>query len=125
MNNKKYFSAQDLLIQLEQINYMDVLNILTPFIVGYITNKAIDTYTLHREYKPKNIKKVNMPPELKFEYNNLDIDKIANTKIKESLKKFAEILIEKFKKEDLINFYNNINTLKTSSSNFKLHNFIL
>lgn len=125
MDNKEKFTVQDFLIQLEQINYLEILEALRPLIIYYVTNRAINTYTLHREYRPKNIRKVNVPPELKFEYSNLDINIMANTKFGESLRKFAEVMIENFSREDLINFYNNINTLKTSHSTFKLQNFIL
>ena len=125
MDNKEKFTVQDFLIQLQQIDYLEILEVLRPLIVYYVTNRAINTYTLHREYRPKNIKKVNLPPELKNEYSNIDINSMANTKFGESLRKFAEVMIQNFSREDLINFYNNINTLKTSHSTFKLQNLIL
>ena len=109
MNNKEKFAIQDFLIQLEQINYLEIVKILSPLIICYVNNKVIDAYTLHRQYKPKNIKKVNLPPELKIEYDNIDINNMASTKLRDSLIQFINVMIEKFSKEDLINFYNNIN----------------
>ena len=125
MNNKEYFAVQDFLLEIEQIDYNVVLETLKPFIIYYVSSRAIRTYNLHREHKPKAIKKVSIPPELKIEYSDFDINNIVNEKYKESLIKFSKVMIENFSKEDLINFYNNINTLKTKHSTFKIINFIL
>lgn len=106
---------------LTQINYLDVLKILTPVLAYYIVNKKINSYNLHRNYKPKNIQKVLLPPELKTEYTDVDINKIANTTIGETLIKFTNIMIENFSSEDLTFFYNNINALKISSNSMKMN----
>lgn len=125
MNNKENFTIQDFIIQLEQINYLEILDTITPLIVYYVTSKAINTYILHRDYKPKNISKVTLPPELTSEYSEIDIKKIVATKYGESIVKFANVLINNFPKDDLINFYNNINDLKTKSKKFSIQNLIL
>lgn len=124
MNGKEKFVIQDFLIQLQQIDYFNILETLAPIIVCYVTNKATNNYVLHKNYKPKNIKKVSLPPELKKEYSDLDINMMVNTKFGHSLRKFAQVMIQNFPEEDLINFYNNINTLKTKHSSFKLENLI-
>lgn len=125
MNNKEKFTLQDFLIQLEQIDYFEITKILFPLIVSYTTtSKVLDSYTLHKEYKPKNIKRVNIPPELKLNCTSQDIKIMVKTKFSESLKKFVEVMIQNFSKEDLINFYNNINTLKISYGDFKFSNFV-
>lgn len=125
MDNKKNFAIQDFIIQLEQINFLEVLDAITPIIIFYITNKAITTYRLHREYKPKNISKVALPPELTSEYSEVDFNKIIATKYGESIVKFAEVVINTFSEKDLINFYNNINDIKTREKSFKIRNLIL
>ena len=125
LNNKENFTIQDFVMQLEQINYLEILDAIKPLIIYYVTKKAFGSYTLHRDYKPKNISKVTLPPELKADYSEIDIKKIAATKYGEYIVKFAEILINNFPVEDLINFYNNINLLKTKQKNFKIQNFIL
>lgn len=125
MDNKKNFAIQDFIIQLEQINFLEVLDAITPIIIFYITNKAITTYRLHREYKPKNISKVALPPELISEYSEVDFNKIIATKYGESIVKFAEVVINTFSEKDLINFYNNINDIKTREKSFKIRNLIL
>ena len=125
MDNKKNFAIQDFIIQLEQINYLEVLDAIKPIIIFYITDKAIKTYRLHREYKPKNISKVALPPELTSEYSEVDFNKIIATKYGESIVKFAEVVINTFSEKDLINFYNNINDIKTREKSFKIRNLIL
>ena len=125
MDNKKNFAIQDFIIQLEQINFLEVLDAIKPIIIFYITNKAITTYRLHREYKPKNISKVALPPELISEYSEVDFNKIIATKYGESIVKFAEVVINTFSEKDLINFYNNINDIKTREKSFKIRNLIL
>lgn len=125
MNNKQNFTMQDFLLQLEQINYLEILDALKPLILYYVSSKALNTYNLHREYKPKNIKKINIPPELTMEYSQASINSLVSTKLIEALKIFTQGMIKFFPQEDLINFYNNVNTLKISNSTFKLKNFIL
>lgn len=125
MNNKENFTIQDFIIQLEQINYLEILDAIKPLIIYYVTSKAIDTYKLHRDYKPKNISKVTLPPELISEYSEIDINKIVATKYGESIVKFADVVINNFSAEDLTNFYNNINDLKTRSKKFGIQNLIL
>ena len=125
MDNKENFTIQDFIIQLEQINYLEILDAIKPLIIYYVTNKAIDTYKLHRDYKPKNISKVTLPPELTSEYSEIDINKIVATKYGESIVKFADVVINNFSAEDLTNFYNNINDLKTKSKKFGIQNLIL
>ncbi|MBR4619113.1 MAG: hypothetical protein IKO49_07400 [Bacilli bacterium] len=125
MDNKENFTIQDFIIQLEQINYLEILDAIKPLIIYYVTSKAIDTYKLHRDYKPKNISKVTLPPELTSEYSEIDINKIVATKYGESIVKFADVVINNFSSEDLTNFYNNINDLKTRSKKFGIQNLIL
>lgn len=125
MDNKENFTIQDFIIQLEQINYLEILDAIKPLIIYYVTSKAIATYNLHRDYKPKNISKVTLPPELTSEYSEIDINKIVATKYGESIVKFANVVINNFSAEDLTNFYNNINELKTKSKKFGIQNLIL
>ena len=125
INNKANFTMQDVIIQLEQINYLEILDTIKPLIIYYVSTKTINTYKLHRDYKPKNISKVLLPPKLSLEYSEIDIKKIAAKKFGESILEFANVVIDSFSAEDLINFYNNINELKTKTRKFWLQNFIL
>lgn len=118
MNNKEYFVMQDFIIQLEQIDYADILNILQPFIIYYVANRTIGTYRLRKDYKSKNITKVALPPELTSKYSEVDTSKLATTKFGQAITKFTETIIKNFSAEDLTNFYNNVNTLKVKSKNF-------
>jgi len=125
INNKEKITIQDFITEIEQINYFEILDVIKPLIIYYITSKTISAYQLHRNYKPKKISKVVLPPTLNKEYSELDIKKITVTKYRESILKFAEVLINNFPAKDLINFYNNIHDLKIKEKKFKIQNFIL
>ena len=125
MNNKEKLVLQDLIMQSQQINYMDILNAIKPIIIFYAVHKSVGLYTLHRNYKPKNISKVTLPPELNIEYSDYDIKEIAIKKYGEKLVKFTETVINNFKEEDLKNFYNNIKNLNVKTKNFTFQNLIL
>ena len=115
---------QDLLVQVQQIDFMALLHILRPAIICFTATKVLNNYELHKDYHPKNIAKVVLPPELKREYTELDIEKIASQKYGEALLKFTNVITKNFNPEDLTNFYNNIQTLKTKTSNFYFRNSI-
>ena len=68
MDNKEKFELTDILIQLEQIDYISIISMLSPIISYYTTSKVIDGYKLHKDFKPKNISRVSLPPELTQEY---------------------------------------------------------
>lgn len=125
MNNKQNFILQDFFMQIQQLDYSEVMAILGAVIVAYSHDKTLSSFKLHREHKPKNIKKVVLPPELKQEYSELDMKKIFSSKYSSALFHFATILTKKFSQGDLINFYNNINalTLESSKQKLMLYNF--
>ncbi len=125
MDNKEKFTIQDFIMQLEQVNYIEILDAIKPLIIYYVTSKTLDTYSLHMDYKPKNISKVTLPPELTLEYSEVDINKIVATKYGESIIRFANVIIKNFPTEDLTNFYININNLKARAKNFGIQNLIL
>lgn len=118
MNNEERMTVQDILMQIQQMDYIDVVGMLTPFVVYYASKKAVNSYALHREQKPKNINMVSLPPELKKEYSNNDISVMVNEEFRESVYKFAEVMVQNFSMNDLTNFYNNIKTLKVSYGEF-------
>ena len=125
MKNKENLMMQDIMMQLKQIDYLEVLKIVQPIIIYYITSRSLNTYSLHKDYKPKSISKVFLPPELTVEYSEVDIKKMAAKKYGEYMLNFADVMIRNFSPDDLIIFYNNINSLEAKSKEFKMENFIL
>lgn len=125
MSNKEKFTIQDFLLKLEQIDYSTIMIILSPVISYYVTQKAIDGYNLHRDYKPKNISRINLPPELTQKHSNIDIEKIAYQQFSEAIIRFAKLIIDKIPSRDLINFYNNLNELKINPKKFRFENLVL
>ena len=124
MLNKKNLIIEDIGLQLSQLDTDFVYKTVSFIITLYISNRAIKTYTLHKDYKPQNIKKIVLPPELKVNCSEVDFTNIVNNSFLEELKKFTEVITKNLKSEDLINFYNNINTLKTSTKKFNFQNLL-
>lgn len=121
---EEWNEVEKILKHFQQTDYSKNLKPLRLFTGYYVNNKVTNTYHLHKEYKLQNIKKVNIPFELRIEYSDQNASITTNTKFGEVLKIFAKIMIKNFTREDLMNFCNNIDTLKVSHYSFKLQNFI-
>ena len=89
-----------------------LLQSFMPMISYFATNKVLSTYTLHKDFKPKDISKVSIPLELKQKYTDIEISQIGSKKVREAVLEFADILEKEFAKDSLINFYNNVNEVK-------------
>ena len=89
-----------------------LLQSFMPMIYYFATNKVLSTYTLHKDFKPKDISKVSIPLEKKQKYTDIEISQIGSKKVREAVLEFADILEKEFPKDSLINFYNNVNEVK-------------
>ena len=119
MENKEKFT-QNFLVELGPIEYSLLANIAVSLIMLYSTKKWMKDYNIRREYKPKNIGKVILPPELTQEYSDVDIKKWASQKFGAAVSHFVEVMKDKFPTTDLTNFYNNLNELKINSKDVVL-----
>lgn len=124
MDNKEKIELSDILIQLEQIDYTLILRMLSPIISYYISNKVIEGYQLHKDFKPKNISRVSLPPELTQEYSSIDIENLISQRFGEAVVEFAKLVMTKFPSNDLTNFYNNLNELKVVPKKFGFQNLV-
>lgn len=97
---------------LASIDLGSLIQCFMPLISFYASNKVVSTYTLNKDFKPKDISKVSVPPELTKKYENLDINHIASKKFRSATLEFANLISEKFPSNILTNFYNNINEVK-------------
>lgn len=103
----------DILNQLDLIDYgKALLKGFMPLISYYSTNKVLSTIALHKDFKPKDISNVSLPPELKQRYTDVEISQISSKRVKVAVLDFANILIKEFPSNSLFNFYNNINEVK-------------
>lgn len=83
------------------------------FMITYFaTDKVFSTYTLNKDFKPKDISKVSIPLELKPKYTDVEISRIGSKKVREAVLEFTSILKKEFPPDSLINFYNNVNEVK-------------
>jgi len=87
-----------------------------PLISFYTARRIISSYTLHKYSEPKDISKVNIPPEMKRKYSNVEISQIGSKKVRDAVVEFTEVLEKEFPKDALTNFYNNINEVKIQSN---------
>lgn len=93
-----------------------LMNILRIYLYGKIGCNVIrDIFKLNRDYTPKNIEKVILPPELTNSNIKIDLNNIKEKQLKKLISESVNIMEKNFKKEDLHNFYNNINDLSTSN----------
>lgn len=104
-------------INLFSKTYLKSFIILLPL---YTTSKILSTYTLHKDFKSKDISKVSIPLELKKKYTNIEIDQISSEKVSKAVFKFADVLKKDFPQDALINFYNNVNEVKIRRNNLIL-----
>ena len=125
MKYKTDLEVNEFLIQLGQSDYVKFLEDISPIINIYITSKAIDCCKLCKDYKIKKINKVVSSPKLMQRYSNVDFEKIFTKQYFEEIVEFVETIIEKFPREDLTNFLNNINELRVEPKKFNIMNFIL
>lgn len=110
MKNVENFEVEDILIQLEKINYDLIINLLSPIITFYTGFKLSNTYRLYKEFKPSNIN-VFLPPQLTNNNLTIDFNKIV-----------SKTMIENFSSDDLLIFYNNLNDLTIETKKFKEKN---
>lgn len=96
-------------INLFSETYLKSFIILLPL---YTTSKILSTYTLHKDFKSKDISKVSITLELKKKYTNIEIDQISSEKVSKAIFEFADVLKKDFPQDALINFYNNVNEVK-------------
>lgn len=106
----------DILNELSQMDYGSIIKHIIPVVCFMAGDKAISSYSLHKDFKIKDISKVSVPPELKQKYSSVDFEHIASKQFKEITLEFANLMIEKFPPTSLINFYNNINKVKINRS---------
>lgn len=98
--------------KLKNLNYHDIISFLSPKIIFYKTKIGQKNYQLKQDLIPKNIKEIKLPPDLKYECSRIKINEEYEEKVKQAVNDFSKVLVEKFSKDNLIVFYNNINNLK-------------
>lgn len=59
---------ENILSQLKQEDYSLLTGLVSGVIMIFVTNKSISKYKIQKDYKPKNIKKVVLPPEIECKF---------------------------------------------------------
>lgn len=97
----------------------NIINITNLVVVSYVSNVLINYVLVKKEYKLDISNKVELTPPKVNKYNDLNISKIT-LKYKKNVLNFIKVMIKNFNEKDLINFYNNINSLKIAENNLIL-----
>lgn len=120
---------KNIISNIEKINFLEIFEAIKPVLICYIASRTIGDYVLNRRHKNNNYLKVYIPEEIDKKFKNIsdiDIKRMSSLKYAEQIKKFTEVMIKTFRKEDLQNFYNNINLLSVENINKKksfIHNY--
>ena len=114
MNDEKQNSIEKIVKNLKKIVTEKI-----SIILFYTTKRNIKKHNLNR--KKEDVTKVILPEELTEEIN---IENLISQKYSEEILNFTKIIIEKFSKEDLTIFYNNIKNLKVETVPSIAHIFL-
>lgn len=129
MRKKSNININEVTQQLQQIDYSQLLKILQPIIIFFvsskITNSCTKIYRLNREFKAKANHIVDLPPQITRIHSEVDKERILKQKFGDSIINFVTIMLEKQPDIDLNLFFNNLGTLTTSTKNFKFSNIFL
>ena len=109
----------------EQIDYSNLrllINLVIPVISYFTTKYSIKTYDLHREFKNKSTKTVDLPPEIIREHTEINTEELLNKACGDAIVKFVETLSGKIPDKNLTLMYNNLATLDVKT--FKKEDFI-
>lgn len=94
-----------------------LIRILLPWISYFSTAVIATGILVRRDYKPKNIVKVEVPSDIIQEYDHIDLSNIK-ARYREQVTHFIKVLMKERPSWDLVNLYNNINTLKINPKNW-------
>ena len=107
---KKYEKIVDVIDKIFFAYYN--FRILVPI---YFVEKMVSSINFQKDYFPKDISKVNIPPDLIVDYSaTIDKEKIEE-KTYEVIIEFLDIMQKNFSKDSLKFFYNNIDNLKITN----------
>ena len=123
MSNKEQLNISDSSFLFEQINYETLIQSLSPIVLLYATNRVYHDYMLQKETKPKYVK-INDNFEVEAKNKMVDLKKIAAQKYNYAIMEFVRVMNNKIPKENLNNFYNNINELKIKDNCFSIKNSV-
>ena len=77
----------------------------------YAKEKFKGPFAIMRDAKSRDISQVILPPELKTDFTDLEINEAISEQLKSSIENFAKVITEKIPSANLVNFYNNVSTV--------------
>ena len=129
MNEKMNLNISEIMQKIQNIDFESLMSVLKPFIIYYISYSIFrehnDAYNLHKDFIPKDISKVVLPPELTQEETEVDYEKLSSKWFGKEVIEFAKLIEKEFPQADLVNFYNNINGLSVETYESKRKRIII
>lgn len=121
MNNK--IKISDFFVQLQQIDFTNILMLLSPSIIYFIAKKPIESnYKLRKDFKIGGVKTASLPVEVIRKFDDINEEKILKKQFGELIMNFANTVKENIPEINLAIFLNNLNTLETSIKDFNTSN---
>ncbi len=102
---------------------VELLRMMGTVIIPYATTRFLEHVNLDMAYFPKSIKFVQLPKVLQVNKDSTNTDRFQETEFRELIEEFVSVLEENFKKEDLQNFYRNMDTVRIKTRSMALQNF--
>lgn len=98
-------------------NIIRICVIVTPVVVSLAVNKINLVRLNHKDFMIKDISEIGNTAHLEAKHIDIDSNYLDSMNKKDIVLDFANIVMQKFTKEQLINFYNNINDVKIKKDN--------
>lgn len=123
MNNKMKIS--DFFVQLQQIDFANILMLISPSIIYFTAKKPIESnYKLRKDFKIGGVKTASLPVEVIRKFDDINEEEILKKQFGELIINFANTVKENISEINLAIFLNNLNTLGTSIKSFGVSNRI-
>lgn len=123
MNNKMKIS--DFFVQLQQIDFANILMLISPSIIYFTAKKPIESnYKLRKDFKIGGVKTASLPVEVIRKFDDINEEEILKKQFGELIMNFANTVKENIPEINLAIFLNNLNTLGTSIKSFGVSNRI-
>ena len=117
MINKNKMSINDAVMLAEEIDYKQMVTLLSPLVFFYASHRFFYNYRLCRDFKAKKIKQIKVKPEINNDLKEYDLTKLNIKQYNYAIKTFYNVMKNNFSNDQLSFFYNNISNLRIIDSN--------
>ena len=117
MADREKMNISDAMMIAEDIDYEQLVGLLSPIVFFYASHRFLDNYRLHRDFKAKNIEQIKIQPEISCDTKEFNLKKFSAKEYNYAIYTFYSVMKNNFDDNQLAIFYKNINNLKVVNSN--------